>query len=114
MKLRALVAVALLCGGAAAVHAADSLLEAAEAGNSAAAMALVAGKADVNAHQEDGTTALHWAAYHDDLPLLQQLISAGAKVNVSNDYGSTPLNEAACCRRARMWSRPMRRDRRHS
>jgi ankyrin repeat protein len=95
MKLRALVAVALLCGGAAAVHAADSLLEAAEAGNSAAAMALVAGKADVNAHQEDGTTALHWAAYHDDLPLLRQLIKAGAKVNVTNDYGSTPLAEAA-------------------
>lgn len=54
-----------------------------------------AAKADVNARQADGTTALHWAAYHDDLPLLRQLIKAGAKVNVTNDYGSTPLAEAA-------------------
>ena len=88
------VALAALCCGTAGVHAADSLLEVAEAGDSAAAMALV-GKADVNAHQDDGTTALHWAAYHDDLPLMRRLLQAGAKVNVANDYGSTPLAEAA-------------------
>ena len=76
-------------------HAADSLLQVAEAGNSAAAMALVDGKADVNARQEDGTTALHWAAYHDDVPLIRRLLKAGAKVNVANDYASTPLAEAA-------------------
>ncbi len=95
MMLRAVAAMSVLCGAAAAAHAADSLLEAAESGNSAAALALVAGSADVNARQEDGTTALHWAAYHDDLPLLRQLTRAGAKVNVTNDYGSTPLAEAA-------------------
>jgi ankyrin repeat protein len=81
MKLRMMAVMAMLGGGAAAVHAADSLPAAA--------------KADVNAHEDDGTTALHWAAYHDDLPLLRQLIKAGAKVNVTNDYGSTPLAEAA-------------------
>jgi ankyrin repeat protein len=89
------LAVGALCLGAAVAHAADSLLDAAEAGDSAAAMALVAGKVDVNAHQDDGTSALHWAAYHDDLPLIRQLLKAGAKVNVTNDYGSTPLSEAA-------------------
>ncbi len=95
MRVRVLAALVVMCGGATALHAADSLLDAAQSGNSAAALALLAGKADVNAHQDDGTTALHWAAYHDDLPLLRQLLKAGAKVNVSNDYGSTPLAEAA-------------------
>ncbi len=92
--LRASAALAALCCALARAHAADSLLDVAEAGDAAAAMALVA-KADVNAHQEDGTTALHWAAYHDDLPLMRQLLKAGAKANVANDYGSTPLAEAA-------------------
>ncbi|HEV2703790.1 MAG TPA: ankyrin repeat domain-containing protein [Steroidobacteraceae bacterium] len=95
MRVLAVAAMLVACGGASAVLAADSLLDAAQSGNSAVALALVAGKADVNAHQDDGTTALHWAAYHDDLPLLRQLIKAGAKANVINDYGSTPLAEAA-------------------
>jgi ankyrin repeat protein len=90
-----MTALAVACCGAGIAHAADALLEVAEAGNSAAAMALVAAHADVNAHQDDGTTALHWAAYHDDVPLLRQLLKAGAKINVTNDYGSTPLAEAA-------------------
>jgi ankyrin repeat protein len=94
-SLRAGAALLALYGAVAVAHAADSLLEVAEGGNSAAALGLVAGNADVNARQDDGTTALHWAAYHDDLPLLRQLLKAGAKVNVANDYGSTPLAEAA-------------------
>ena len=91
----ALAVLAALSAAAVAAHAADSLPDVAEAGNSATALALVDARADVNAHQDDGTTALHWAAYHDDLPLLRRLLKAGAKVNVSNDYGSTPLAEAA-------------------
>jgi ankyrin repeat protein len=100
VTFRALAAAAIVlcsgvCFGPAPAAAADSLLDATQAGDSAAALALVAGKADVNARQEDGTTALHWAAYHDDLPLLRGLLKAGAKANVANDYGSTPLAEAA-------------------
>ena len=88
------VLVAFSCG-APAVYAADSLADVAESGDSAAAMTMINAKADVNVHQDDGTTALHWAAYHDDLPLIRRLIKAGAKVNVANDYGSTALAEAA-------------------
>jgi ankyrin repeat protein len=99
MTLRAVAALAVLgcglCGVPAPAQAADSLPDVTQAGDSAAAMALVDGHADVNARQEDGTTALHWAAYHDDLPLLRRLLKAGAKPNVANDYGSTPLAEAA-------------------
>jgi ankyrin repeat protein len=39
----------------------------------------------------DGSTALHWAAYRDDLDKADQLIRAGANVNAANDLGVTPL-----------------------
>ena len=39
----------------------------------------------------DGSTPLLWAAYRDDLAKVEQLIRAGADVNVSNDLGVTPL-----------------------
>jgi ankyrin repeat protein len=38
--------------------------------------------------------------HHGDLELAQRLIRAGAKVNVKNDYGSTPMAEAAILGRA--------------
>jgi uncharacterized protein len=96
MKWRVMLAAMVALGCAATgAQAAESLLAAAETGDSAAALALIDAKSDVNAHQDDGTTALHWAAYHDDLPLMRRLLKAGAKPNVSNDYGSTPLAEAA-------------------
>jgi ankyrin repeat protein len=43
----------------------------------------------------DGTTALHWAVYHDDAELVDRLVAAGADVNARNDYGATPLSQAA-------------------
>ena len=53
--------------------------------------ALIQKKADVNAAEADGTTALHWASYRDDLESADLLIRAGAKVNAANDLGVTPL-----------------------
>jgi ankyrin repeat protein len=50
--------------------------------------------ADINVVASDGTTALHWAVYHDDLELVDRFIDAGADVNAANDYGSTPMSEA--------------------
>src|SRR5438128_11697329 len=46
---------------------------------------------NVNATEADGTTALHWASYRDDLETADLLIRAGAKVNAANDLGATPL-----------------------
>jgi ankyrin repeat protein len=51
--------------------------------------------ANVNEKSADGTTALHWAAYNDNLPLVEKLIAAGAEVNAKNEFGSTPMSEAA-------------------
>jgi ankyrin repeat protein len=86
-----LVAAAL----AAPLDAAEALLaDAAEQRNTAAIGALLAQKANVNAPQADGMTALHWAVYHEDLDLAKRLIAAGAEVGPTNRYGVTPLSIA--------------------
>lgn len=54
---------------------------------------------DVNVAQPDGTTALAWAANRDDLETADLLLRAGARVNVANDYGVTPLS-LACTNRS--------------
>ncbi len=48
----------------------------------------------VNTPQPDGMTALHWAAYQDDLDLVDRLLRAGADVRAANRYGVTPLSLA--------------------
>ena len=53
--------------------------------------ALLQKKVDVNAAEADGSTALHWASYRDDLESADLLIRAGAKVNAATDLGVTPL-----------------------
>src|SRR5690242_4367441 len=68
------------------------LVQAAKNGEREAVRALLKRSgANVNATEPDGTTALHWASYHDDLVMADLLIRAGAKVNVANDLGVTPL-----------------------
>jgi ankyrin repeat protein len=59
--------------------------------DTAAVRTLLQKKADVNAPQVDGATAVHWAVYKDNLEVLDLLIRAGAKVNVANREGVTPL-----------------------
>jgi ankyrin repeat protein len=65
--------------------------DAAMKGDLAAVRALIQQKADVNAAQSDGATAIQWAAYRNDLPLADVLIAAGANVKAANREGATPL-----------------------
>jgi ankyrin repeat protein len=67
------------------------LVDAAKSGDRAAVRALVEAKADVNAADASGTTALHWVTYHDDVESASLLIAAGADVNAANDLGATAL-----------------------
>jgi uncharacterized protein len=67
------------------------LLEAAKNGDKDALRFLLQKGANANQTEGDGTTALHWASYHDDLEAVDLLLRAGAKVNAANDLGATPL-----------------------
>ena len=86
-----------LAAGTEPVDAPAPLVDAAHAGNDAQAQALLAAtpRPDVNQKSSDGTTALHWAIYHNDVGLIDRLLAAGANPNARNDYGSTPLALAA-------------------
>jgi len=55
---------------------------------------LLGKSADVNAAQADGTTALHWAAYHADAATVRRLLAAGANPASHTDTGITPLTLA--------------------
>lgn len=70
------------------------LADAAEKSDRAAIRTLLKQRADVNAPQADGMTALHWAADLDDLETAKALAEAKANVMVTNRYGVTPLSLA--------------------
>jgi ankyrin repeat protein len=106
-RLARVVAFALACSAPALVAAANAVVEPVEnpaplvlatrKNDMAAARALLAAnpRPDVNQRTADGTSALHWAVYHDRVDLIEQLLAAGADVKVKNDYGATPMSEAA-------------------
>ena len=82
----------LLLAFAGPLSAADSrIAEAAKNQGRETVSALLKQHADVNAAQEDGATALHWAAYWDNLAMAELLIRAGANPSAANDLGVTPL-----------------------
>ena len=83
---------AMLCvstsGAGCSADAAEALLaDAVQHGDAQGVHALLKNKADVNAPQGDGATALHWAAYRNDADTTALLIRAGANVD-------TPENTA--------------------
>jgi ankyrin repeat protein len=80
--------------GAAAGGGGFPVAVAAKQGNKEALRALLKQKADVNAAEPDGATALHWAAHWDDTESVDLLLKAGANVNAKNEYEVTPLSLA--------------------
>jgi len=57
---------------------------------------LLTHKVDVNQAQGDGSTALHWAAYHADAEMVRMLLKAGADVKAKTRIANmTPLFLAA-------------------
>ena len=69
---------------------------AAKQGDREAVKTLIDQNADLNAALGDGTTALHWAAYADDIEMVRTLLAAGAKTSITTRVGGlTPLFIAA-------------------
>jgi ankyrin repeat protein len=85
--------------------ASAAVADAAMRGDRVALRAALARKADVNAPQTDGSTALHWAVERDDLEMADVLIRAGARVTSATREGVTPLQLAAINGSATMLTR---------
>jgi ankyrin repeat protein len=90
-KLSICIAVLACAVGSVAAATRSDVADAAMRRDKAALRNLLQRKADVNAPQVDGATAIHWAVYNDDLETADLLIQAGANVKVANQDGITPL-----------------------
>ena len=71
------------------------LLEAVKRRDQKGVRALIQAKADVNAAQPDGATALAWAVHLGERRMAEALLAAGANVNTADEYGETPVTLAA-------------------
>ena len=89
--MRSLIPIALAIFLIGAGGGRPPIVDAAKSGNRDALHALLQHGADAKAADVDGTTALHWASYRDDVESADLLIKGGAAVNAANDLGATPL-----------------------
>ncbi len=71
------------------------LADAAEQKNFPVVQKLLQEKADVKVAQGDGSTALHWAVYWDNLATAKALLASGADAKAATRLGATPLYLAA-------------------
>ena len=82
-SIAALLVCATVFVGGAGSDVADAVMK----GDAAAVRRLVQQKADVNAPQVDGATALHWAVYRDDLEMADAAHSRGRRREQSQPRG---------------------------
>ena len=67
------------------------LIDAVKRHDTSAVRIVLRQKGEVNAKGPDGSTALHWAAYLDDVANAELLIAGGADANAASVHGVTPL-----------------------
>lgn len=86
--------VLLLLGALALPAPAAELPELVKSGERAAALEAIRAGANVNATQDDGTSALMWAVYRLEHDVAQALLDRGADPDARNSLGASPLCEA--------------------
>src|SRR4051812_39383621 len=69
----------------------SALIDAARGDDQASVASLLRQGADVNAREDDGTTALAWAASRSNIGIAELLLKAGANPNLTNELGIGPL-----------------------
>ena len=94
---RSLVVLGLagILGAAVQAPQESGLAEAAKEADWDRVRALLEQASDVNGVRRDGSTALIWASYWDNVEIADRLIDAGADVNMATDLGVTALWPAA-------------------
>ena len=75
------------------------VLDAVKRRDTKAFAALLKAKADVNAAQPDGATALAWAVHLGERRMVEALLAAGASANTADEYGETPVRRDGTARR---------------
>src|SRR5579871_15071 len=83
---------ALISGASPEPRVADAAMQ----GDRAAIQSLLKQHAGVNVPQGDGMTALHWAAFKDDLEMAKMLLAAGANVKAVTREEAIPPLLLAC------------------
>lgn len=73
------------------------LLVAARDGDVASLQSLLQHGADVNMQDEEGSTALHWAADGNHVAAVRALLEHGADATVTDSQGDTALAVAMLC-----------------
>jgi len=76
-------------------YAQEDLLLLASQGETQAVLAMLDSQSPVDAVQADGTSLLHWAVYYNDPALVNRLLALGADARLQNNYGASPLFQAA-------------------
>jgi ankyrin repeat protein len=85
----------LLISGVVSAATPANLIDAVKSGDAQTIRAMLKQRANVNATEADGMTALHWAVRGNDLETTRLLLRSGANTKASNRYGVTPLSLAA-------------------
>jgi ankyrin repeat protein len=85
-----IIAVVALSGSAQAASSAD-LIAAVQNDDRAQVAELLKQHVDVNAQEEDGSTALAWASVRCNVEIATALLRAGANPNLTNEQGIGPL-----------------------
>ena len=85
------MAFGLLAAALTSFGAQSPVVDAGEKSDWARVQQLLKEKTPAQSIQADGTTALHWAAYHNDAATTKLLLAAGADAKATNQFGVAPL-----------------------
>jgi ankyrin repeat protein len=91
MAAKPLIAALFWASLALAAPSSQGLIEAVQSDNTTGVARLIGGGADVNAPDEDGSTALAWAVVRGSAEAVELLLKAGADPNLANELGIGPL-----------------------